>query len=305
MTTYAAIDIGSNTTGLLITDAHGNEIERVMTPTRLGRAVDVTRRFHPDAVDRTLECLGRYRSILDRHDIDRIRSVATSASRRAEDFPEFSDSARSVLDRDIELIDGLEEGRLAHIGAVSRLVRQGGPLSSDSHLVIDVGGGSTEMSAGTDRPQVVRSLEVGVVRLTEKHLRSDPPRPEELVNAIAEVQDLVADSVREAPLLARATTAVGCSGTMIAIAAVEIGSSEVPNGFVLSRSAAEDVFRTLATETSEDRIHNPGLDAHRVDIIVAGCCILVGILRTLEIDSITISLGNILDGICIDLGAQP
>lgn len=298
MSRVAAIDIGSNTTGLLITNPDGGDVERLMTPTRLGQGVDTARRFRPEAVERTLDCLRGYREVLDRHPVERIRCVATSASRLALDFPDFAGSVRDILDLNVELIDGEEEGRLAHIGAVSKV-----GYSHSAHLVIDIGGGSTELAVGGLRPEAVHSLEVGVVRLTERYLVSDPPQPEELVNAIADVQDLVGDALRAIPSLAGAQRVIGCSGTNIAIAAVEIGSSNVPNGFVLTRMAVEDVFRTLAMECAADRIHNPGLDAHRVDIIVAGCCILVGIMRTLEIDSITISLGNILDGMCLELAS--
>jgi exopolyphosphatase/guanosine-5'-triphosphate,3'-diphosphate pyrophosphatase len=194
------------------------------------------------------------------------------------------------------LIDGAEEGRLSYIGAVDRI----GPLPTET-LVVDIGGGSTEMAVGEASATAVRSLEVGAVRLTEAYLTSDPPLPEELVNAIADVQDLVAEACRDVPQFRRAARIIGCSGTIRTIAAVELGLAKVPNGFELTRAAAEDVFRTLATENLADRAHNPGLSAHRADIIVAGCCILVGILRSLEIDTITVSLGNILDGICSEL----
>lgn len=292
----AAIDIGSNSTNLLISTTTGSTITRLSTATRLGSGLDTTRRFESAARDRTLACLGSYREHLAAHCVERVRVVATSACRRAEDFPDFAASAGSVLGHEIELIDGAEEGRLGFLGAVTRL---GGSTNDD--LVIDIGGGSTELSFGHGESIEVKSLEVGAVRSTEKHLLSDPPLPEELVNAIADVQDLVSDACREVGTFSRSTRVIGCSGTMLAIAAVELGLADVPNGFRLTRNAAEDVFRTLATERLADRVHNPGLPQRRADIIVGGCCILVGILRTLEIDEVTISLGNILHGICHEL----
>jgi exopolyphosphatase / guanosine-5'-triphosphate,3'-diphosphate pyrophosphatase len=297
----AAIDIGTNSTNMLVVNSSGAEAARVESTPRLGVGVDAVGRFDPTAVRRTLESLESYKSVLDQFPVGSLRCVATSAARRASDFGEFATAARSILGQEIELIDGTEEGRLSYIGALSAIE----PSSSDSlvidSLVMDMGGGSTELAFGTSSPEVVRSLEVGVVRLTEKYLRSDPPLPEELVNAIADVQDLVADACREVPRFATADRVIGCSGTILTIAAVELGSFDVPSGFVLSRTAAEDVFRTVATESAADRIHNPGLAPQRVDIIVAGCCILVGLMRSLELDDIVVSRGNILDGICHEL----
>ena len=292
----AAVDIGTNTANLLITDATGREICRIATATRLGRGIDASGRFAPESVARTLACLSEYRRELDHYSVERVRCVATSASRLSLDFGDFQASARKILGHDVELIDGSQEGRLAFLGATSRVDSHPG-----SQLVVDIGGGSTELAVGASADPVVRSLEVGAVRLTEKYISSDPPLPEELVNAIADVQDLVADACRENPEFGRSSRVIGCSGTILTIAAVELGSSQVPDGFVLSRAAVEDVFRTLATESLADRVHNPGLESQRADIIVAGCCILVAILRTLEIDSITVSHGNILDGICREL----
>lgn len=291
-----AIDIGSNSINLLITDRDGNVIERVNTTTRLGKGVGSKGTFDPESIDRTRACLTNYRTIISRHDIGSIRCVATSAARRVADFAAFAVAACDILGSEVEVITGEEEGRLAYVGALSRL----DPVPG-SNLVLDIGAGSTELSLGRDHPETVHSLETGAVRLTESHLRADPPLPEELTNAIAEVQDLVVDACRATPELRSPHRIIGCSGTIMSIAAVEIGSLDVPNGFVLTRAAVEDVFRTLATESISDRIHNPGLSPQRADIIVAGCCILVGILRSLGGESVTVSSGNILDGICRSL----
>lgn len=296
----AAIDIGTNSTNLLISAGIGHDIARLSTPTRLGAGIGASSYFDPSALERTLGCLAAYREQLDAHRVGRSRVIATSACRRAIDFPEFSAAARSILGYEVELIDGSEEGRLGYLGALSRI-----DGLFDRNLVIDIGGGSTEISMGDRVAREVRSLEVGAVRLTEKHLLSDPPQPEELVNAIGDVQDLVADACRDVPGLTQVSRVIGCSGTILTIAAVEIGSVDIPRGFRLTRAAAEDVFRTLATEPLADRIHNPGLSAARADIIVAGCCILVGLLRSLDVDSVTVSQGNILDGICVELREGP
>ena len=143
------------------------------------------------------------------------------------------------------------------------------------------------------------------MRLTEKHLVSDPPAPEELSNAIAEATDLFEDLWRSVPEMRSARTVVGLAGTITTIAAVEIGLVEwdrdVIHHFHLTRDAAEDVFRTLATEKLADRIHNPGLEPARADVIVGGCCVLVALFRTLGIDEMLVSEADILDGLVFSL----
>lgn len=301
----AAIDIGTNTTGLLITDDRNTPLERLSTTTRLGVGVDLTHRLDPSSIERTLSCLDSYRSVIEKSGATLRRAVATSACRRAHDFADFARSARDVLGFEVELISGVEEGRLSYRGALATL-----DADARGQLVIDIGGGSTELMFGRslDGPldaMAVQSLEVGAIRLTEKYFEHDPPLPEELVNAIADVQDAVADACREFPDFASAGSVVGCSGTILTIAAVELGELEPSrarlHGFDLTRTAVEEVFRTLATESLEDRKFNPGLAPQRADIIVGGCCVLVGIMRSLNVSNITVSSGNILDGMCHDL----
>jgi exopolyphosphatase/guanosine-5'-triphosphate,3'-diphosphate pyrophosphatase len=172
-------------------------------------------------------------------------------------------------------------------------------------MVIDIGGGSTEVMIGRDTLVDVRSLDVGAVRLTERHLAHDPPQPEELTNAIGDVQDLFTDTCRTMEGFAFVSQLIGCSGTILTVAAIELGLATFDRaalqGFVLTRAAAEDVFRTVATEALADRIHNPGLPRDRADIIVGGCCTLVAIMRALDAPEITISTRNILDGLCHEL----
>ena len=167
--------------------------------------------------------------------------------------------------------------------------------------MVDIGGGSTELIVGTEHAEAVRSLDVGCVRLTEKYLRHDPPRPEELTDAIGWVTDHLDEVIREVPDVLGARTLVGLAGTITTVAAVEIGLLEwdrdAIHHFHLTREAAEDVFRTLATETIEQRKGNPGLEPARADVIVGGCCVLVAILRTLGADEMLISESDILDGL--------
>jgi exopolyphosphatase/guanosine-5'-triphosphate,3'-diphosphate pyrophosphatase len=169
------------------------------------------------------------------------------------------------------------------------------------YLVVDIGGGSTEFVVGTDAPTGLVSLDMGCVRITEQFLHSDPPAPEELSNATAAVRDLVAEVPRVVPGATEAATLVGLAGTVTTVAAVELGIPEYDpekiHHFVLTRDAAEDVFRTLATESAAQRAHNPGLEPGRVDVIVGGTAVLVGIFRTLGFDRMLVSEADILDGL--------
>ena len=171
--------------------------------------------------------------------------------------------------------------------------------------MVDIGGGSTECMVGTDRVDAVRSFDLGCVRLTEKHLESDPPAPEELSNAIAEATGWFDDLAREVPAaLGRARS----SGWRAPSRRSRRWRSAWPSGIgtssttsVLTRAAIEDVFRTLATERLADRLHNPGLEAARADVIVGGCCALVALVRTLGIDELLVSESDILDGLVASL----
>ena len=183
-------------------------------------------------------------------------------------------------------------------------------VAPGSRLVVDIGGGSTEFVVGDAEPAGASSLDIGSASLTQAQLPSDPPRPEELSNAIAIVQDHVDDALRSLPDLATtAIPVVGTGGTVTTVAAVEIGLpvrsgdgtedlvDESLHGFWLTRAAAEDVFRTLASEAERDRVHNPGLPRQRAEIIVGGCCILVGLLRRLGAPGLLVSLADLLDGL--------
>jgi exopolyphosphatase/guanosine-5'-triphosphate,3'-diphosphate pyrophosphatase len=296
----AAIDIGTNSTNLLIVDHNGKTLERQVNVTRLGQGVDKTRTLLPDAIDRTIECLTKYRELLDAHGAPRLRVVASSASRDATNRDDFFDRAEQVLGVRPELVSGEEEARLAYRGCTSHV-----DVDKNGHLIIDIGGGSTELIVGTTQLSRAHSIDVGAVRMTERHLQHDPPLPEELLNAIGEVQDLFDDVVRANPSITHVRQIIGTAGTIVTIAAVELGQqvfdADELHGFRLTREAIEDVFRTLATEPLIDRIHNPGLPRDRADVIVGGCCVLVALMRTLDADELIVSTNNILDGVCAEL----
>lgn len=297
--TVAAIDCGTNSVRLLVTDGE-QQFDRTMRITRLGQGVDATGRLDPAAIDRTLDVLRDYRAVIDRHGATRIRMAATSASRDAANRDEFFAAVREVLGVEPELLSGIEEGRLSFRGATADLDRSRGPF-----LVCDIGGGSTEFVWGTDDAEHVVSIDVGCVRMTEAWLHHDPPTAEELSQALSVIDVHLDDVLRDIPFAAEATTFVGLAGTITNVAAVEIGLSEwsrdAIHHFVLTRAAIEDVFRTLATESIEDRKHNPGLEPQRADVIVGGLCVLVSIMRRFGFAECLVSESDILDGLARSL----
>lgn len=295
----AAIDCGTNSTRLLITD--GTEVrERLMTITRLGAGVDQSGVLAPDAIERTVACLTEYRQAIERHGVERIRITATSAARDAANGEEFFDAAEAAIGVRPELLSGEDEGQLSFAGATDGLDPADGPF-----LVFDIGGGSTEFAYGTTECEQSLSLDIGSVRFTEKYLPSDPPRPEELSAAVSVTGVHLDDVERLMPAARNARTVIGLAGTVSTAAAVEIGLPEYDRDqihhFRLTRDAAEDVFRTLATESAEDRAFNPGLHPGRVDVIVGGLCILVKIMRHFELDEVLVSESDILDGLAQSL----
>jgi exopolyphosphatase/guanosine-5'-triphosphate,3'-diphosphate pyrophosphatase len=310
--TVAAVDIGTNSTNLLVQDADGREVERVVNITRLGRGVDASGRLAPDAIERTCAVLLDYATTLARHGVDTsrdLRVITTSAARDAVNRDEFFTAVQSSIGRAPDLLSGDDEGRLAHRGALSGLT-----VGDGWHLLVDIGGGSTELVLGEKTAsglgvRAVRSLDVGSVRLTERYLHGDPPRPEELTNAIGDAYDLVDDALRDVPDFGLITQMVGTAGTIVTAAAVEIGQPTFDpgalHGFRFARDAVEDVFRTLATECLADRVHNPGLPADRADVIVGGLCVLVAIMRRWDARDILVSAHNIMDGICAELLDTP
>lgn len=296
----AAIDIGTNSTNLLIVSPDGDELAREVYVTRIGEGVAETKTLSDAAVTRTLARLEIYRSLIKQHGAAKIRVVATEACRLATNCDQFFGAVKDLLGVTPELLSGADEGRLAYRGALG-----GWAPTDEPTFVFDIGGGSTEFMVGTTVLTSVVSIPVGAVVVTENEFHRDPPRPEELTNAIGLVTDFLDDIVRDYPDLSSATRIIGVAGTIVTVAAVELGLKTFDasrlHGMTLTRSAAEDVFRTLATEPLRDRLHNPGLPPDRADIIVGGCCVLVAIMRKLRLDSITVSTRNILDGIVAEL----
>ena len=303
MSRVAAVDIGTNSVRILVAEVDGSSprdakvvpLDRRMRITRLGQGVDRARALAPEAIERTAAVLNEYRTVLDDFGVTNVRATATSAARDASNRDEFFAIAHDALGVTPELLSGDEEAALSFLGATADLD------APAPYLVVDIGGGSTEFVLGTDAPTGLVSLDMGCVRISEQYLESDPPAPEELSNAVAAVRDLVADVPRVIPGASDAATLVGLAGTITTVAAIELGIPEYDpekiHHFVLTHAAAEDVFRTLATETAAQRAHNPGLEAGRVDVIVGGTAVLVGIFRVLGFEQMLVSEADILDGL--------
>lgn len=296
----AAIDCGTNSTRLLVSEGGTRTVERLMRITRLGQGVDATGGLAAEAVKRTLDVLREFRQVIDTHGVERVRMTATSAARDATNREDFFGGAAEIVGVRPELVTGDQEARLSFLGATSQLDPSDGPF-----LVVDIGGGSTEFGVGTTEPEAVLSVDIGCVRLTEKFIHHDSPAPEELSQVISVTRDYLEDVARELPTAAEAQRFVGLAGTVATVAAIEQGLAEYDSDkihhFVLTHEAAEDVFRTLATEKREDRIHNPGLEEARADVIVAGTGILVAIMRFFDFDECLVSEADILDGLVLSL----
>lgn len=306
----AAIDIGTNSTRLLVAEAGAGvplvTVERLMRITRLGQGVDRTGTLDAEAMDRTVTVLQEYRQVMDDLGVapGQVRMTATSASRDASNREVFFDAAEAAVGVRPELLSGEDEAALSFAGATADVDPATGPF-----LVFDLGGGSTEFVYGTTGAdggiEASISIDIGCVRLTERFVSADPPAPEDLTAAISYTDTYLDDVLRTIPQLGEAQTVIGLAGTVSTVAAVEQGLATYDRAaihhFRLTKEAAEDVFRTLATEALADRLHNPGLEAARAEVIVGGCCALVAILRRFSLEEILCSEADILDGLALSL----
>jgi exopolyphosphatase/guanosine-5'-triphosphate,3'-diphosphate pyrophosphatase len=307
VTTVAALDIGSNATRLLIAE-DGRPLVRRSLITRLADGLRRDGSVSAAAIERTVAALAEHQEVMARHDVSTVRAVATGAVRQAANAGELEQAVEAVLGVRAEVLTAEDEARLTYQGAVGGL-----PEANGRCLVADIGGASTELVIGTAEPDAITSIELGSATLTEAELPSDPPRPEELSNAVAVVLDAIDGALRALPDADGAPTLIGVGGTVVTVAAVELGlaladvggredvAHPVLHGFYLTRAAAEDVFRTLAGERLEDRVHNPGLPRARAPVIVGGCCLLVGLLRRLRAPGMLVGLTDLLDGAVAEL----
>ena len=294
----AAVDCGTNSVRLLVADVAGarkDDVHREMRVVRLGEGVDRTGALSPEAVARTRVALVDYAATCRELGVERVRMVATSATRDARNRDDFTAMVREVLGVAPEVVSGDEEAALSFDGATRGLDGEQGPF-----LVMDIGGGSTELVLGTTAPQAALSVDVGCVRLTERHLLDDPPTDAQLAAAVADVDAAVA-LVRAAVPVERARTAVGLAGSVTTVAAVALGLDAYDADRIhLSRIGAADVAAVtsrLLAMTRAQRAALPVMHPGRVDVIGAGALVLATLVDRLGLADVVVSEADILDGI--------
>ena len=315
MTRVAAIDCGTNSIRLLIADIDGSngstaltDVVREMRVVRLGQGVDATGELAPEALERTLAATADYARLIKEHGAERIRFVATSASRDARNRDVFVDGVRNLLGVEPEVISGDEEAALSFAGASSVLPI----LDGQQVLVVDLGGGSTEFVLGTAAGvTAAKSVDIGCVRLTERHLRNDPPTAEQIAAAEADVDDAMEKARLEVPL-ERATAVVGVAGSVTTITAHALRlpaySPEAIHGTVLPIADIRAAATDLLGMTRDNRAALPYMHPGRVDVIGAGGLVWRRILERMgelsggKITGATASEHDILDGIALSIG---
>jgi exopolyphosphatase/guanosine-5'-triphosphate,3'-diphosphate pyrophosphatase len=299
----AAIDCGTNSTRLLVAAADGAPLDRLMRITRLGQGVDAARKLDPEAVERTLAVLRDYRQVMDDLGVARARLVATSAVRDAVNGEEFLRAASETTRTQAELLSGTEEGRLAFAGATADL-----PAGEGNDVVVDIGGGSTELVISGPEGIEAVSLDLGCVRLTERYLGHDPPTSDELREATAVVDQELRRATVEVPTLGHlrpASRLIGLAGTVSTLASLELDLVEYDRSLVhhavLTREAVERWCRVLAEEPSSARGRRPGMDPGREDVIVGGALVLRETMAVLDVPECLVSESDILDGLVMSL----
>jgi exopolyphosphatase/guanosine-5'-triphosphate,3'-diphosphate pyrophosphatase len=294
----AAVDIGTNSVRLLITDAAGRELERHMKITRLGQGVDVTGSLHPDAIARTQEVLTDYGALIRKHQVTRVRAAATSAARDAKNSAVFFDAAEAALGTRPELLPGEDEARFSFLGATSGLDVKEGPF-----LVVDIGGGSTEFVLGSTAPEQLISVDMGCVRMTERHLKSDPPTQAEIAACLADTRDVL-ERVRAAVDVKRMRRMVGLAGTITMLGALAKGLTRYDPGqthhMLLTHVQVEGLCERLCKASVEQR-RKLLFEPKRAEVIVGGALVLLAILREFGITELMVSETDILDGLAASL----
>lgn len=313
MTRVAAVDCGTNSIRLLIADVEVGslvDVVRTMEVVRLGEGVDRTRRISPAALVRTLAATQRYADLCRRHDVERVRFVATSASRDVENRAEFVTGVHDVLGVEPEVITGLEEAELSFQGALSA-VR--GRLPAP-FLVVDIGGGSTELAFGVEHVTASVSLDIGCVRLTERHLAGDPPEAGEVDAARRDIDTALERATGPVPM-GDAATLVGLAGSVTTVTARALGLPRYDpgriDGAVLAPERVLTACGDLLAMTRRERAAEPYMHPGRVDVIGAGALIWAEVIAATRAQSgrrgrpaasVVASEHDILDGIALALG---
>lgn len=302
-TAVAALDCGTNSTRLLVVRASGEVAAREMRITRLGAGVDASHRLQPEAIGRTLDVLKEYRSIMDTEQVTRARLVATSAVRDATNYEAFLEPASEVVGVRAEVLSGDEEGRVSYEGATHDL-----PAVPGQTVVIDIGGGSTEIVTLADGAIAAISLDIGCVRLTERYLKSDPPTSEEIDAARGAIEAELDRAAGRIPSLARlgyGDRLVGLAGTVSTLAGLELGlvhyERDRIHHFVLSLTSVEEWCDLLGAERVQDRAERAAITKGREDVIFGGALVLKETMLRFGLVECVVSEADILDGLILGL----
>ena len=297
MTRVAAIDCGTNSIRLLIADINGDnfqEITREMEIVRLGQGVDATGKFDPEAIERTLTATSRYAEIIASKGVEKIRFCATSATRDASNRDLFIDGVREILGIEPEVIPGTEGAELSFIGATKGLTHTESP-----YLVVDIGGGSTEFVLGDSEVKYAKSVNIGCVRMSERHLNKAPQDPLAVQKAIQDIEDAIAEAAYIVPIK-EAKTLIAVAGTATTVAAAALGLSEYDRHSIhLSRIPAAKVFEVaqMFSLMSREEIAALGyMHPGRVDVIAAGSLVLARVMLATGATEFVASESDILDG---------
>ncbi len=313
MTRVAAVDCGTNSLRLLVADVGPTgapvEVLRRMEVVRLGQGVDATGRLAPEAVERARVVLTEYAAQARELGVERTRMVATSASRDAANRADFEGMVQSVLGQLPDVVPGLEEAALSFAGATGSLAAaaaaHGSAVPAAPYLVVDIGGGSTEFVLGDDDGvRAARSVDIGCVRLTERHLHGDPPTADEIQRAESDIRAALAQVVADVPVH-EAATLVGLAGSVTTVAALALGlpayDAAAIHGSRIPVGAVRSVTAGLLTATRARRAALPVMHPGRVDVIGGGSLVLRVVMDALAIDEVVVSEHDILDGIALSL----
>lgn len=308
MTRVAAIDCGTNSIRLLVADADpvtGElvDLDRRMTIVRLGQGVDRTGRLAPEALERTFAACREYAAVIKEHGAEKLRFVATSASRDAENRDDFVRGVVDILGVEPEVITGDQEAEFSFTGATRELT--GRDDLARPYLVVDIGGGSTEFVVGDDHVRAARSVDVGCVRMTERHLVhdgkvSDPPTEAQVAAMRADIEAALDLAERTVPLR-EAHTLVGLAGSVTTVSAIAQDLPEYDSARIhhsrISHDRVREITEGLLRSTHAERARIPSMHPGRVDVIGAGALVLLAIMERIGAREVVVSEHDILDGI--------
>ena len=300
----AVVDMGTNSTRLLVAEIDGGrvrELERRSTVTRLGRGVDTSQKLAPDAIEDVCATIAEYRELMQPHDPERVAAIATSAVRDADNRGAFIGELRERFALDARVLSGDDEARLTYLGTAHD--RE----ATDDTLVVDIGGGSTELVVGSGSELSWHaSLQAGTVRHTERHLANDPPRPAELEALASDVRNLI-DGALAGSDFARARSGIGVAGTPTSLAAIDQAldpyDPDAVHGATLSLEAIQRMCSLLSAKSLDERLAVTGLHPGRAPTIVAGVVILIQVMRAFGLSEIEVSEHDILYGAALETAA--